>query len=212
MRLMLAPHHDDVLLSIPELLLAAKGSGDSLVVVVFSDEDPALEQVCAELHRKLGLPTVCLGFPEARKRGLRNRQILRSRRAPGATGDDPLLIDVCERLRNLCTGETTVLAPLTAVHIDHALVRDAARRIASEWAVELIFYADEPYVSIWHTAGELARRELQVVPVAAEAAASTQIRSLLAPLTRFVGERDLDRLQVARERRSGVAAPLWRSI
>jgi hypothetical protein len=213
MRLMLTPHHDDALLSMPELLLgaASEDPGGNWLVVVFSDEDPALEQVCAGLHQKLGLSTVLLGFPEARKRGLSDRQIFRSRRNAGDTAGDAVMMEICERLRGLCTDKTTVLAPLTGIHIDHALVHDAARRSTFETGAELVFYEDEPYATVWPAAGARARRGLQAVEIAADPAASLRVQSLLAPLAPFVGERDLGRLHVARERRNGGAAPLWRS-
>jgi hypothetical protein len=213
MRLMLTPHHDDALLSIPEFLLgaASKDPGGTRLVVVFSDEDPALEHVCETLHRQLGLSTLLLGFPEARKRGLSVRQIFRSRRDTDDSGGDPLAADIRARLRGVCAGATTVLAPLTGIHIDHALVRDAARHNAFEQGTELVFYADEPYATIWPAAGERARRGLQAVQLAAGPAASTRVRSLLAPLAPFVGERDLGRLHAARELRNGYAAPLWRA-
>src|SRR5580704_9742632 len=68
MRVYLAPHHDDILLSLPSWLLCA--SEPSCIVVVFSEENDEMARTCGALHRELGIDVHELGFQEARRRGL----------------------------------------------------------------------------------------------------------------------------------------------
>ena len=209
MRVILCPHYDDGLLSLPDLLLVA--TQPPRLVVIFSEEDPALAAVCEAQYRRLGLPSQCLGLPEARRRGVEVRQILRSRRAVEDCSQDPLVEQVAVRLADLVPASAEILVPLCGVHLDHVLVRLAAERLCSQmvWP-SLTFYLDEPYATVWPAAGERARQGLD--PLGAEPAAACQaVESLLAPLAPFVGQRDLARLARGRAARNGAAPSLWRT-
>ena len=120
-------------------------------------------------------------------------------------------LDVSPEASTECCHRIVLVSPLTDVHVDHALVRTAAERHATTHDTELLYYADEPYSALWPAASARAREGLQAVEVGRGPVASMVIRSLLAPLAAFVGERDLGRLHAARELRNGRAAPLWRA-
>jgi hypothetical protein len=188
---LLAPHHDDLLLSLPRQLLDP-APGERHLVVCFSDEDPALERVCAGLHAELGLPVHTLGLPEARRRGEGLRAILRPRRLLDDVSADPLLGDLARALGDLLRrlDADEAWAPLLPVHLDHALVRAAAERLA---ALPLAYYEDQPYAALFDD--RVQRERAGLVPHhRGPAADAGRVERLLRPLEAFLSTRDLERL------------------
>jgi hypothetical protein len=150
MRLFLAPHHDDALLSLAGHLLANKSSGNSgnsHVAVVFSRESRQLEETCTRLHSTLGLSLHFLGFEEAIRRGVSLRNCLRTSRTVQQVSSDAIVKAVQARLREhiYLLQPSMIYCPLLPVHIDHALVRAAADGLQE---TKLIYYEDQPYASL----------------------------------------------------------------
>ncbi|HSK41291.1 MAG TPA: hypothetical protein VK943_16120 [Arenibaculum sp.] len=207
MTVYLAPHHDDLLLSLPSRLCA--GTAGDLGIVVFSEEDDAMRAVCNRLHAALGLDIVEMGFVEARRRGVSMRGCLRHERRLADVAQDPLVDDVLGALDALLDGNgaTAVLAPLLPIHIDHAIVRVAAERLAgTDPAVRLDYYQDQPYAALWPRT--LARETARMVPGGSgRQAPPGMLERLLDGLRTVVEQRDLDR--IAQALRQEPCEPLW---
>lgn len=148
MRLFLAPHHDDVLLSLAGYLLANKSSVEKHVVVVFSDENRELEGTCSRLHRTLGLGLHFLGFEEALKRGVSLRDCFRTTRTHQQFKKHALVELIQARLRGIVSllQPSIIYSPMLPIHIDHALVRAAADGLHE---TTLLYYEDQPYACLY---------------------------------------------------------------
>jgi len=135
MDLFLSPHADDVVLSCPGAVLAARRA---VILTVFGD-DPirqAEDRAAAEI---LGAEVVHAGLPEAPQRSARHRSLsgllgARSAQLPGLVES---LHDLVGALR-----PARVWAPLgVGGHVDHRLVFEAARSLTGDvW-----LYEDRPY-------------------------------------------------------------------
>ena len=156
----LAPHHDDILLSVPRRILDRRGAGD-LVVVVFSEEDAALESACTKLHSELGLAVETLGLLEARRRGVSTRDHLRTAPRELDAVDEALVEEIEAGLRALLArfAPERLLSPLLGIHLDHELTRRAATRCAPPGT--LLHYEDVPYGSTWPRSLATARAGLE---------------------------------------------------
>ena len=193
MRLLLSPHHDDVLLSLPAWLCHWATDSDVHVAVVFSDEDDRLQEVCRALHLRLGVTVHELELAEARRRGVTARDCLRRWRT---TRDlHPEDVERVTRRIAALAGSLPfrhIVAPGTLVHLDHALTRVAAERVAAAGKnLTLAFHADQPYGSAWPQALQLdgARivREHHTVP-------RWRIVEILDALVGFVSRTDVRRI------------------
>lgn len=194
MRLFLAPHHDDVLLSLPGYLLTNKGRGKDHVVVVFSQESQELEETCARLHSTLGLGLHFLGFEEAIKRGVSLRDCLRPARRLQQVSSDAIVKLVQARLRDQVNflQPSTIYCPMLSVHIDHALVRVAAEGLQE---TKLIYYEDQPYASLHPHV--LARERAGMVRVAGVCRAQyLEVENLFHELKGVVPTQHLNRILV----------------
>ncbi len=189
MQVILAPHHDDALLSLADRLLEAGAASRLVLVVVFSDECPDLERVCERLHRALGFAPVLLGLPEARRRGLSLRAILNPRR--GRPDGDPLVDTIADRAAAALAGRgaAALLAPLTRTHLDHALVGLAAEGLAARLGLPLWLYEDLPYALLGRDRPVRRDRLPNRRPVA-----PARLRGLLDPLRPFLAGRDVERI------------------
>ncbi len=195
MKVYLAPHHDDLLLSIPGHLRADPEAGESAVVVVFSRESEAMEHICSTLHERLGFSVHTLGLTEARLRGVSLRGCFRVRRAASQVLDDPLLQSLEQRLGEVLSalGASRVLAPLLSVHLDHALTRVAAeRRVGDD---SLVYYEDQPYGALWPRAAASAKMGLERVASGVRDDAE-ELASLFDSLLPLVPRRDLERIRL----------------
>lgn len=189
MQVILAPHHDDALLSLADRLLMPGAASRLALVVVFSDECPDLEQVCERLHRGLGFAPILLGLPEARRRGISLRAILKPRR--GRPDGDPLLEEIADRAAAALAGRgaSGLLAPRTLTHLDHALVQLAAERLSARLGLPLRLYEDLPYALLGRDRAVRRDRAPNHRPVAA-----ARLRGLLDPLRPFLAGRDVERI------------------
>ena len=216
MMLLLAPHHDDVLLSLPARLLAARRQGESSglqVAIVFSEEDEALERLCDRLHAGLGVRVSKLRLLEARRRGERLREILYTRRDMTTIHSDPLVAIIAERVAAVAnvTRSRDLITPFIAAHRDHALVRAAAERLSHSAGYPLFYYADQPYALLWPDHAPDADTRLELLPEGDEptvAISLQEVEQLLTPLAPCIGPRTLQRI-LTRYRQSLRAEPLW---
>ena len=196
MRVFLAPHHDDLLLSLPVWLCAGQPRETLHVAIVFSDESDALAAICNRLHSDLNICAYPLGLAEAGRRGLAGRALLRRWRGAGEV-DDAQLRQTHEVLTPLLArlAPAELVAPASLVHIDHALTRLTAELALAEGAVQRItYYADQPYARLWPDAIDLA----EPLPEARRIAAPREaIHRLLSALVPFISEMDVQRLLAA---------------
>jgi hypothetical protein len=209
MRLFLAPHHDDVLLSLSGLLLDGRGSaGEDHVAVVFSRETRELEDVCTREHRGLGLGLHLLGFEEALRRGVTLRDCLRPTRTLERGGDDDLADSIRARLSPLVSRlePSAVYSPLLPVHLDHALVRVAAEGLGAP----LAYYEDQPYACLYPDA--LKRETAGLLRQEAESRASVEeATALLCNLRGALPEQHLKRIIHGYGKAGRITHNLWTS-
>jgi hypothetical protein len=215
MRLYLAPHYDDPLLSIPSILASDTHDMCAAVAVVFSDESDALERDCRALYASLGVEVWPLGFQEAVRRGCSARDCLRPGRTAAGPGSAAAVKAVTERLMHTLDREPCraceLWAPLLPVHLDHAIVREAAEKLATEReGTAIVYYADQPYALLCPRAldRECASlvRAVELERLGDPAAASM----LLAGATKYISSRDAQRLFMWR-RTAAHAEPVFRS-
>lgn len=133
--LFLSPHADDVVLSCPGAVLAARRA---ILLTVFGD-DPVRQAEDHAAAAILGAEVVHAGLPEAPQRSARHRSLsgllgARSAQLPGLVAS---LHDLVRALR-----PARVWAPLgVGGHVDHRLVYEAARTLSAPvW-----LYEDRPY-------------------------------------------------------------------
>lgn len=196
MRVFLAPHHDDLLLSLPVWLCARPHDRSLHLAVVFSDENEELEALCSRLHARLEVHVHPLGLAEAARHGLAARVLLRRWRTADEL-DAAQLRQTREALAPLLRRLTPaeLVAPASLIHVDHALTRVAAEGAVAEGAVNRIsYYADQPYVCLWPDAMALAEPLAEPRRIAAP---REKVRGLLSELVPFVSERDVQRLLAA---------------
>lgn len=198
----LAPHHDDALLSLPATLLDRAEPIE--VIVCFSDESDELTATCDALHRELRVEVTSLGLPEAVRRGVSLRQCLRPLRELREVDADPMLDDLAARLRALPDDDRLWVAPLLPTHVDHALTRAAAERARP---AQLAYYEDQPYAIMHGDLRDRLRAPLRPERAAPPAPAST-ISSVLTRLRSFVGDKQIARLE-ATYAADGYAERLW---
>lgn len=207
----LAPHHDDILLSVPRRILDRRGAGD-LVVVVFSEEDAALESACAKLHRELGLAVETMGLLEAGRRGVSTRDLLRTAPRKLDAADEALVEEIEGGLRALLArfAPERLLSPLLGIHVDHELTRRAAARCAPPGT--LLHYEDVPYGCTWPRSLATAKAGLERHDAAPPVARADAAGKLLGHLDGLIPERHLRRaLELLDPEGSPEAEPLWRS-
>jgi LmbE family N-acetylglucosaminyl deacetylase len=205
-RLLLAPHHDDILLSLAGELLSLRNREDHQVVVVFSIENPHLERICTRLHDQIGVQVHRLGFEEALRRGATVRDCFRTARSWSEVRSDPFLHSLQARLKSLLERlePSVVCSPLLPIHLDHALVRAAAERVVGQ---DLLYYEDQPYASLYTEV--LAEECAGLRPVEAVARVSLpDLECLLGELAEVVPKRHLERIY--RHSTNSGAVCLWR--
>lgn len=188
---LLAPHHDDVLLSLPALLLGR--GGELEIVVCFSEESDQLSEICEALHRQVGVSVRVLGLTEAVRRGVSLRRCLRPLRQPHELEHEPLLDELTERLGALGSDRRPVVAPLLAVHLDHALTRAAAERACPDGVA---YYEDQPYTMMHEELHARACAALRAQQVA-DGASPSAVSALLAELRELVGAKQIARLEAS---------------
>lgn len=198
LRVYLAPHHDDILLSLPARLLAERNRSDRRIVVVFSDESPEMGTICARLHAELGIEVDTMGFREAIHRGVSVRACLRpARMLRDIYGESAHLDGIIENFTRLFARvrPTELVVPLLSVHIDHALLRAAAERLTcsgSQWRI--LYYEDQPYAALWP---QLCAREVALfrrLEDSNESVPVKEVESLLQKTRALVQGRDLARI------------------
>jgi len=191
-----APHWDDLMLSVPARLLGG-GLGDAVVLVVFSDEDEALEALCKNAFARCGVRWRALGFPEARRRGVPLRDTLR---LSGAIDPDPALVAAVADAVAAAAREAGADRPLATcaspAHLDHAAVRAATERVAAAEGRRLFYYADQPYTLLGQPHTAAARRPAVPPPDAAapDVRVPGGLDDLLDAFVPFVGRRTVVRL------------------
>jgi hypothetical protein len=208
MRLFLAPHHDDVLLSLPGLLLDNRDAARAdHVAVIFSRETPELEKVCTREHRGLGLELHFLNFEEALRRGVTLRDCLRPMRTLEEIRGDDLADSIRVRLGQLVSllKPSAVYSPLLPVHLDHALVRIAAEGLEAP----LVYYEDQPYACFYPSS--LKRELVGLLHQQAESRArAEEAMALLYKLSGAVPARHLKRIIDAQRKSGRLTHNLWR--
>lgn len=197
MRVFLAPHHDDLLLSLPVWLCGRPHDRPLHLIVVFSDENEILEALCNRIHARLEVHVHPLGMAEAARRGLGARALLRRWRRADELDSAQLrqtreaLAPMLERL-----APAELVAPASLVHVDHALTRLAAEAaVAAGTAARIGYYADQPYARLWPDTVALA--EPLAEPPPGITARREKVRGLLSELVPFISERDVLRLLAA---------------
>jgi hypothetical protein len=204
MNALLAPHHDDVLLSLHGIAgLGSPLCDQALVVVCFSEESDALAATCHALHASFGLTVIELGLLEARRRGESLRSCLKADRELASIAAHPLLPRLVQRLGE-CLGQhriATVWAPLTPVHVDHALTRIAAEQLA----LPIRYYEDQPYAATYAAAVRRASAGLELLVEPSCVAPS----ALLAELEPFTSAHQLAR---AAEHHARHGRRCWRPL
>jgi hypothetical protein len=210
MRLFLAPHHDDLLLSLSGYLLDVSDHGANHVAVVFSRESEELEETCSRLHSALGFQLHLLGFEEASKRGVPLRTCLRPARTHEEVQADTLVDSIQASLRPLLSRlePSVIYSPLLSIHIDHALVRVAADSLGE---VAPTYYEDQPYSSLHPYV--LARERARLICSEEVARASMrEVAALLEELKGIVPYQHLNRILFHHKSHKGQhpAYLLWR--
>lgn len=193
MRLYLAAHHDDALLSMPARLChAAREHGLSLAVI-FSDEAEELEDLCRSLHRQLRVFACELGLKEARLRGVNLRQCLRRWRTRENLDRDEVE-RVTQRVLQVVreVGATEIVVPSTLVHVDHALTRVAGERLVAAGLVSRLAYQpDQPYASLWPDCTQIdGTTILQEDGTVSRA----EVSDILERLSSHIGRQDAERI------------------
>jgi hypothetical protein len=205
--LFLAPHHDDLLLSMPARIWHAAAEGSIHVAVIFSIEDDVLQATCRRLHRQFGVTVHELGLAEARQRGLSARQCFNGRRDFRDLPEQqvaPVAAAVLRTAENLAARE--IVSPVTCVHIDHALTRAAAVAVAATQGVGLAFYADQPYASLWPRSVQMSGRREPAGGVAPRG----PVRDILDALEGFVTKTDIRRILAGYGEQGPCSVePLW---
>ena len=153
----LSPHPDDVAFSIGGLVRHLARDSSVTVATVFTRHvwapnlDPDArdpdrvsrirEQEDARYCARIGAARVALGFDDAGLRGYDDET-----ERLGLRPDDTIGPIVRTALDDLLSPGSAVLCPLgLGGHVDHLVVRDAARTIARSGGLELWFYEDLPY-------------------------------------------------------------------
>ena len=194
MTLYVSPHHDDVVLSLALMLLRPDDEPPT-VVVVFSEEDERLAAACNAIHRELNVGVECLGLMEASRRGVSVRECFRPNRNiddldPEDIGRAAAALSVAvTRLR-----ATRLIAPLLPMHVDHAITRTAAEKVASSAGLPTLFYEDQPYASLFPSAVHAESRGRRIVSGASPAVRPDRIAGIFERLRPFVSGRDLARI------------------
>lgn len=208
MRLYLAPHHDDLLISLPARLIHMARQASIQLAVLFSVEDDVLETRCRELHRTLGITVHELGESEAARRGIGPREFLRHRRRI-ADLDPGYVASLRDKLGGLAEQlhVREMVAPTTLVHIDHALTRAAAEALAAEGRVETLwYYPDQPYSSLWRdrSIADVAR------PVNDEGSVPrSPVAALVEQFEGFISSLDVRRILAGYQGDTCAVEPLW---
>jgi hypothetical protein len=206
MEVILAPHHDDAILSLGGYL-ASPARTPRTVVVVFSEEDPALADACARAHAAVGAAVVTLGFVEAERRGVPVRERFRATRAAAAVRTDPLARAVRDRMRKVLQShaEAVFFAPLLTVHLDHAIVRAAIDDVREEG--RLLYYEDLPYAALFPRLVEREALSMDAVALPASEPPPA-VQGLLESLRGLVPGRHVWKVSTALDR--AVALRCWR--
>jgi hypothetical protein len=198
MEVILAPHHDDAILSLGGYL-ASPAPTPRTVVVVFSEEDPALAAACTRAHAAVGAAVVTLGFVEAERRGIPVRERFRATRSAAAVWADPLARAVRAQMRGMLQSyaEAVFFAPLLTVHLDHAVVRAAIDDVRGE--TRLLLYEDMPYAALFPRLVEREARGMDAVTLPASKPPPA-VQSLQEALRGLVPQRHLWKVSGALER------------
>lgn len=181
--ILISPHYDDLILSLPGQLRVWADYGEAVqAVVVFSNESEALAAACAALFAELGVEVRPLGLDDAGRRGLAGRALLN----PAGWRPDQLAgaqVDaIAERLEAALAGTPTedLLRPCLPVQIDHALTLSALGRLGRMGAP---CYADQPYAFKWPMALACGTKSRRAAAGPAHHSEDARRLAALAPLT-----------------------------
>ncbi|HUB05375.1 MAG TPA: PIG-L family deacetylase [Myxococcales bacterium] len=160
--LVVSPHLDDAVLSVPVRLRRRASTGDRVILATVFSEGADGARRRREDHaaaRRLGVEPMHLGLPDAPER----RGLPRSARALLRATTEPDVPNVAGLLQALvhAVKPTEIWLPLgVGEHVDHRVVHAAGLSLAPS----LAFYEDRPYANVRHSTAARLRR-LGVVSV-----------------------------------------------
>ncbi|HWA88588.1 MAG TPA: hypothetical protein VG889_01040 [Rhizomicrobium sp.] len=199
--ILVSPHYDDVILSLPGRL-AALGAR-ATVVVPFSDEDAEMESTCLAIYRRLNVTVHPLDMPEAARRNVPMRPLLMPARGEFEGADRGLIESLAAKLAAVLTGASGLIAPAMRVHIDHAITVDALAALAPSSAA---LYLDQPYAARWPRLAARAVAGRTAVPLKSD---SEGAEGLIAALGSVVQKRHVQAILAYRRERGAVAEAVW---